>query len=100
MPRSNHARPLPRWILAALLGGLGLGVACKDRSSGSSGGGGSGSGSNSPASVEGSASCPGALPRNGGSCPRGEADFCVYRGGGAGDHVCTCGKSGWRCAKK
>lgn len=92
MPRSNHARPLPRWILAALLGGLGLGlgVACKD----------SGGGSNSPASVEGSGACPGALPRNGGSCPRGEADFCVYRGGGAGDHVCTCGKSGWRCAKK
>lgn len=89
MPRSNHARPLSRWILIALLGGLGLGVACKD-----------GGGSNSPASVEGSGSCPGALPRNGGSCPRGEADFCVYRGGGSGDHVCTCGKSGWRCAKK
>jgi len=88
MLRSNRARPLSRWIFAALLGGLGLGLACKD------------GGSNSPASVEGSGSCPSALPRNGGSCPRGEADFCVYRGGSKGDHVCTCGKSGWRCAKK
>ena len=88
MPRSTHARPLPRLILAALLAGLGLGVACKD------------GGSNSPGSVEGSGACPGALPRNGASCPRGQADFCVYRGGGKGDHVCTCGKGGWRCSKK
>lgn len=85
MRRSNHARPLSCWILAALLGGLGLGVACKDGGSNSPGGGGG---------------CPGALPRNGKSCPRGEADFCVYRGGSDGDHVCTCGKSGWGCAKK
>jgi hypothetical protein len=86
MPRSLRPRTLPRWILAALLAGLGTGVACKDGGSNSPGGGGG--------------ACPGALPRNGASCPRGEADFCVYRGGGKGDHVCTCGKGGWRCAKK
>ena len=87
MLNSTRARPHPRWILAALLAGLGLGVACKDGSS------------NSPR-VEGSGACPGALPRSGRSCPRGQADFCVYRGGSKGDHVCTCGKNGWRCAKK
>jgi hypothetical protein len=75
-------------LALALLAGLGLGVACK-----------SGGGSNSPTSVEGSASCPRSVPRNGASCPRGETDFCVYRAP-AGDHVCSCGKGNWRCAKK
>jgi len=88
MPASIRVRPPSPWILAALLAGLGLGVACKD-----------GGGSNSPASVQGSG-CPQSLPRNGAACPRGAVDFCVYRGGGAGDHACTCGKGGWRCAKK
>jgi len=86
---TTRVRLRPRWILAGLLAGLGFGVSCKDSG-----------GSNSPQSVEGSASCPGSRPRNGASCPRGETDFCVYRGGGSGDHVCTCGKGSWRCAKK
>ncbi len=89
MPRRAATRPLTRSLLAlGILAGLGLGLACDK------------GGSNSPgSSVEGSSSCPGSLPRNGASCPRGETDFCVYRSS-AGDHVCSCGKGNWRCAKK
>lgn len=90
MPRRS-ARPsrsiLGRTILmAGLLAGLGLGLACDK------------GGSSSPGSVGGDG-CPNSLPRNGASCPRGESVFCTYRSG-AGDHVCACGKGNWRCAKK
>ena len=87
MPR-RAARPLSRSLLALTLrAGLGLGLACDK------------AGSNSPGSSSGGDGCPGSLPRNGASCPRGESVFCVYRGN-AGDHVCSCGKGNWRCAKK
>ncbi len=89
---SRRASRRSRTPLAlALLAGLGLGVACKTT--------GSGGASHNATSVEGSPSCPRSVPRSGGSCPRGETDFCVYRGP-AGDHVCTCGRGSWRCAKK
>jgi hypothetical protein len=90
MPRRAPLRLRTPVLLVSLLLGLGLGVACKD----------TGGGSQAPQSVEGSPSCPRALPRNGASCPRGEADFCIYRGGSQGDHVCACGRNGWGCAKK
>ncbi|MBK7829008.1 hypothetical protein [Nannocystis sp.] len=91
MLRRTHRIPT-RSLLArsaltlGLLAGLGLGLACNT------------SGSQNPGSASGGG-CPGAKPRNGASCPRGESDFCVYRSG-AGDHVCACGSGHWRCAKK
>lgn len=90
MPRRAAPRPLLHSLLAlGIFIGIsaGLGLACDNK------------GSNNPGSVEGSGSCPGSLPRSGASCPRGETDFCVYRSS-AGDHVCSCGKGNWRCAKK
>ncbi|MCB9568361.1 MAG: hypothetical protein H6710_14315 [Myxococcales bacterium] len=81
---------LPALVFAGLLG-LGLGASCKSSSGG-------GSSSPGATSVQGSPACPRSVPRSGTSCPRGQVDFCVYRGGGP-DQVCTCGKS-WTCAKK
>jgi hypothetical protein len=86
MPRRSLSRSL---LALGIFAGLSLGLACDKGGSNSPGG----------SSVEGSGSCPGSLPRNGASCPRGETDFCVYRSS-AGDHVCSCGKGNWRCAKK
>lgn len=90
MPRRTPPRLGSPALLVSLLLGLGLGVSCKD----------GGGGSQSPQSVEGSAACPRSLPRSGAACPRGETDFCVYRGGSKGDHVCSCGRGKWTCAKK
>lgn len=81
-----------RWfgVAAALVMGLSLGAACKDGGSSSPGSSGGGGGS-----------CPGAVPRHGSRCQRGEGAFCVYRTGGGGDFLCACGSNGkWGCGKK
>lgn len=77
-----------RWfgVTTALVLGLGLG-ACK------------GGGSNSPGG--GGGSCPASVPRQGSKCQRGEATLCVYRTGGGGDFLCSCGSnSKWGCGRK
>ena len=90
MSHRAPARPLSRLLLVGMLAGLGLGFGCGKGTTGS----------NAPGdSVEGSPACPRSKPRNGGSCPRGETDFCVYRSA-SGDHVCSCGRGNWSCASK
>lgn len=87
---SSTARPLA--LAFACLLGLGLGLACK------SGGG----GSNAPGqvtAVEGGPACPRSVPAKGAPCPRGEAEFCVYRTTG-GDFACACGGGKWGCGSK
>ena len=86
-------RPTPA-LFAALLGlGLLLGLACDK----------GGGGSQSPGdirAVEGPSYCPrSAVPKSGASCPRGNADFCVYRTTTT-DYVCACSSKGWSCAPK
>lgn len=76
-------------MAAALLVGVCAG-ACKDGGSRSPG---------QATSVEGGSSCPPSVPRRGSSCPRGEAEFCVYRTGD-GDFLCSCGGGKWGCGKK
>ncbi len=74
---SSTARPLA--LAFACLLGLGLGLACK-----------SGGGSNAPGqvtAVEGGPACPRSVPAKGAPCPRGEAEFCVYRTTGETDYM-------------